>query len=97
MAERTDILFDDDGDLMVSGGDFASGSSDFQHVKEILLAGPGEYKQEPLIGASIRDAQNGSLDGELMKRIRINLESDGYDLNTLSQDENGINIDFEVL
>ena len=95
MEIRHDILTDDDGDLVVKNADLATGASDEQHVIDILRAEPGQYKQYPLMGASIINAKNGALDGVLRKNIRVNLESDGYFINTLTQDETGINIDFE--
>jgi hypothetical protein len=87
MGARTDILFDETGDLAVDGGDFLLGPSSDQHVQDILHANPGEYKEWPMIGASIIQAMNGSLDGELRNKCRQNLEADGYRLTQLELDE----------
>ena len=85
----TDILIDEGGDLACEGGDFAIGESSQQHIEDILIACPGEYKQSPLIGAAIRQALNGSLDGNLKRMIQINLERDGLTVNSILQDADG--------
>lgn len=101
MIERTDILLDEKGDIAVEKGDFKTGLADNQHVKDILYACPGDYKQAPLIGANIRDVINGRLTGKKKNEIAFNLESDGFAVKNLDQetslDELVINIEFESL
>lgn len=89
MSVNTDILTNDSGDLACVNGDFEVGESSVQHIEDILISSPGEYKQNPLIGASIRQALNGSLDGDLKRMIQINLERDGFTVNSILQDDSG--------
>ena len=89
MSMTTDILMDERGDLADRGGDFLIDKSNCQHIEDILIACPGEYKQNPMIGAAIRNALNGSLDGSLKRSIRINLERDGFTVNSILQDSDG--------
>ena len=93
MMARIDILNDETGDLACVNGDFDSGISDDQHVCDILSASPGQYKQSPMVGASVRDAINGSLSGELKNRININLEADSYNVTDLEKDEQAWELD----
>ena len=104
MTDRTDILLDETGDIACENGDFVIGQSDDQHVIDILNASPGDYKQFPLTGASVLDAINGILSGELKNRISINLEADGYRATTIEKDEQAweldpgnlmVNVDYE--
>jgi hypothetical protein len=87
MIQRTDILVEETQDLSCVDGDMEIGASDDQHVSDILYASPGHYTQAPLTGASIMDAINGSLTGELKNKININLESDGYRTTDIDKDE----------
>lgn len=52
MKKAKDILLASDGDLSHENGDFIVGESDFQHVQNIVIASPGDYKQYPIIGFS---------------------------------------------
>lgn len=76
-----DILTDENGDLKIVGGDFATGQSDEQHLVDILSANKGEYKQHPLVGVGIQDWLNGPITSlelaRLEKEIRTQLEADG--------------------
>lgn len=92
MAERTDILVDDDNDLLIEGGDVATGDANYQHVKHILQAAPGHYKQWPLLGANVSAFINGS-SPELLNAVRMHLYSDGYNVKKLSIANGQINVE----
>lgn len=93
MIERNDILVDETGDLACVNGDFDIGISNNQHIHDILYASPGHYKQFPLLGASVTDAINGSLSGELKNRISVNIEADGYRATEIEKDEDAWQLD----
>lgn len=95
MTTRTDILWEEGGDLRVDQGDFVLGLSDDQHVQDILEANPGDFKEIPIMGSSIVKAKNGALDGRLKNRIRINMQMDDYRVKSLVQNEEEILIDYE--
>ena len=90
-----DILTDDDGDLIIKNGDIVIGESDYQHIQDIIIAAPGDYKQYPLIGANIRMQQNGSIDGDFRKLLRLQLESDGYSVSQIQEINGILNIEAE--
>jgi hypothetical protein len=97
MAKVNDIdyLTDDNGDLIIENGDFKKGDATLQHVRDILLAAPGHYRQFPTIGADIGQMVNGELDVEMKKKIRMNLTADGYKVNDIKLVNGIIQIDAE--
>ena len=83
MAERNDILMDDTDDLLTEGGDLVCGVSDYQHVKHIIQAAPGHFKQWPLLGGNVMQFINGS-SAELISNLKKQLIADGYSTKKLS-------------
>jgi hypothetical protein len=79
----TDILFDDN-DVIVKDGDFFISDSDQQHIKHILIADKGQFRQWPLIGVGIRRQSNGSTNKQDLKQlIRVQLRSDNFTVKKL--------------
>jgi hypothetical protein len=95
MVEDIDYITDDNGDLIIENGDFKKGDATLQHVRDILLAAPGHYRQFPTIGADIEEIINGELDVEMKKKIRMNLTSDGYTVGDIKIVNGIIRIDAE--
>jgi hypothetical protein len=87
MASRSDLaLLEDEetaiDDLAIQNGDFFVVISDQQHIKDTLQASAGWWKQYPEEGVGIRDWVGGPADAQaLTKKIRIQLELDGYTVN----------------
>jgi hypothetical protein len=75
---NTDILLDEDGDLLIKNGDFVIGPSDKQHVKRLLISEPGHIKANLLTGGSLRKQINGVYTQQTQAAIKKCLESDGY-------------------
>lgn len=78
---RKDILFGDtqgEFDLTVKNGDFIIGPSDIQHVRDIFISAPGQYKQWPKLGINIKKDINSTMDASLTRKIQIHCASDGY-------------------
>ena len=88
-------MLDENGDLDFTGGDFAIGESDGQHIQDILLIEPGELKSDLLTGVGIQKKINGSADGELRATTMLQLQADGYQVNSLNLNEEIIQIDAE--
>lgn len=86
MVYAHDFLLDVDGDLQfTSSGDILTGESDDQHVKHILLAYPGYYRESPLCGVGIESYLLSAGEELNLKRIvRIQLEADNYSLEGVS-------------
>jgi hypothetical protein len=81
--DAIDYLNDDTDDLIIDPvrGDFASGPSDEQHIRDYLLSNPGEYRQWPLVGVGITQRVNApwstSVRQRLDRTIRVQLTADG--------------------
>lgn len=78
---RKDILFGDienEFDLLIKNGDFVIGPSDVQHVRDIFICAPGQFKQHPKLGINIKKDINSNMDASLTRKIQIHLNSDGY-------------------
>lgn len=87
-----DIITTTDYDLEITGGDFAVGESTAQHLEMLLLSKQGEWKESPLTGGNIQQAQNGTITRALDRHIRIQLEADGFSAEVLQITEKGINV-----
>lgn len=70
-----DILLEND-DLSFSGGDLATGTSDMQHQRHILLANPGQYRQYPALGAGIVSLLSDDDPNAVLLEAKRNLEYD---------------------
>lgn len=86
---RTDILVDENKDLMISQGDFDLGISDSQHVEHIAIAQKGEFKEFPFAGFGIENYLKTNTNEFAFKRdFKIQLEYDGYKNANITLDEN---------
>lgn len=78
-----DILLKND-ELVISDGDFVVGESDLQNVLLIVSIPPGSWKQFPLTGVGEAKFINAPLDGALRREIQLQLQADGYRLNSVN-------------
>lgn len=78
-----DILLQND-ELVISDGDFVVGESDLQNVLLIVSIPPGSWKQFPLTGVGEAKFINAPLDGALRREIQLQLQADGYRLNSVN-------------
>ncbi|MDV2458051.1 oxidase [Elizabethkingia anophelis] len=76
---REDISLNEDGSLVIRNGDFVIGPSDTQHIKDIVLTHPGEFKEFPMLGfgAELQLKKNPN-DLAFKRDLKIQLEYDGY-------------------
>lgn len=99
MAIYKDLIIDPTGDLVFINGDIKVDESDTQHVDHIVVADKGQFRQFPLIGVGILRMINGSPNRqELKQQIKLQLESDGYNVRQIAIDPNdmlSIEIDAE--
>jgi hypothetical protein len=70
----TDLLLDDDFDLLLQGGDLVVGESTQQHQQLLLLTAKGEWREFPTRGAHLRarlldDQPVGSLNGQIKREF----------------------------
>ncbi len=86
-----DIIVEN-GKLAISGGDFKIAESDSQHLEHLLTSKQGEWKQTPLLGCNIVQSQNGTIDRLMRRNIAVQLEMDGFKLESLILNKKGIEI-----
>lgn len=84
MSEAIDFIDDDDNDLLFKDGDLAIGPSSEQHIEDLLLSAPGDFKADPLIGIGLFNyllaPETAATRRELSKAIRKQLELDGFEI-----------------
>ena len=85
-----DLLLDEEGDLKIVNGDFFIGDAAEQSVELLLISKPGEWKEFPQVGCDIQKARNGKIDRFLERNVRVQLESDGFEIDKLNITEKGI-------
>lgn len=89
-----DILLDDDGDLLIENGDFVIGESDTEHIKSILMANKGDFKEFPELGVGMEELLNDDAITQFLIDAKKNLEYDGLQVNNISfTDEGKLNVD----
>ncbi|MFV0231807.1 MULTISPECIES: oxidase [unclassified Empedobacter] len=89
-----DILIDED--LEFEDGDFAIGISDKQHIKHILKAFKGEFKEFPELGVGIEQMINDDNYMDVLIEAKKNLQYDGVEVKNIKfTDEGKLNVDGE--
>ncbi len=77
MTPRYDIRISKD--FINAHNDFEWFASDMQHIKDIVNASPGAYKESPSMGVGIRNYVNSvGYEKEIAREVTIQLEADGY-------------------
>ncbi len=93
MAERIDILLDDNNDVQVKDGDFVVGNSDNQNVELLFLANKADWKQNPMIGIGINEMIKGHMTTEVRRNIDVGLSADGYKARSITINNGIVQID----
>jgi hypothetical protein len=94
---RQDFLLDADGDIKIVNGDLIIGESDQQHVELLLSTSPNDWKENPVTGAAMIKSLGGNLSGFAKRNVAVQLEADGYAVNSIEENENGINVTARIL
>jgi hypothetical protein len=92
MAQATDLMLDDNGDLLMQEGNLVIGFSDGQHIQHIFEIEPGELKENVLTGIGIIKKMHGPADGRLRREATLQLMADNYMLASpvlIEKDNNG--------
>lgn len=93
MADNTDILLDDDFDLMIENGDFKLGDAWGQDIELILTLSKGELKSDPLLGPDLIQAINAKeRNVRIEQRVKVSLERDGKKISDINFENGNINI-----
>ncbi len=78
MEPRYDIRIDKA--YINANNDFEWFASDMAHIKSLINASPGAYKENPTMGVGIKNYINSvGAQKEVARQVTIQLESDGYD------------------
>lgn len=79
-----DLMLNDDFDLKLVNGDFATGVSDVQHQQVLLILEPGSLKSDPGVGVGIGSYINDDQSPEVLKKsIQKQFEADGMTITKL--------------
>ena len=90
----TDILLDDNNNIIIENGDFKIGDSTRQHQKHLLIANPGDIKDKQLVGVGIFTQLDDESPDDLIRDIRTQYVRDGMTVDNLSVGSDGkINVD----
>jgi hypothetical protein len=95
----TDIILDDNMDLLIENGDFVIADSEEQVQQLILIATQGSFRGSPVTGIGIINYIKsqftvGQID-KLRQKIKLQLQYDGY-TNVSTQINSFIDIDIEA-
>lgn len=90
-----DFQLDQEGDLLIKGGDFVLAESDQVHIEHILKSNKGYYFETPLLGVGIISELNGAKTRqELKQTIRRQLVLDNFSVRDINiSDDYKIGID----
>jgi hypothetical protein len=81
-----DILFDENGDLAITNGDFVIGESLDQEVAAILQMNKGDLKEYPILGPGLIRLVNSNTSAiELKQLIKSELKRDGKSYQELKE------------
>ena len=95
---RSDILLDNEHAPQIANGDFVCGASDDQHVELLLMATPGQFKENPLVGIGLQNYINKPTTTSIqMKRnITVGLAADGYKVTKLTPVGGSFELDYDL-
>lgn len=84
MATATDILFDNNFNLLFANGDFLTGASDEQHLALITIMALGHLKENPFLGIGINSNLGGSESPTVIRALSQQMyEADNYAVNSI--------------
>ena len=89
MAEVTDILCDETGDIACENGDMVIGESTVQHQQDLLSASEGEYKFDAMVGVGLIEFLDDEDQSAMMKKIRVQFAKDGMNVKTARINSSG--------
>ena len=89
---RQDIILNATGGFNILHGDFVLDVSNEQHVELILETNPNEWKENPITGVGLIKTLGGNITGFAKRNVQVQLEADGYSLDKITENENGINV-----
>lgn len=86
----TDILLDEEFDLLFENGDLATGESTEQHQQLLLLCNKGDLREDTTVGVGIQQFLKDEEDGGLLGEIKKEFERDGMDVRKVGMEDDKI-------
>lgn len=83
-----DILQQEGGDLALTD-DLTMGEATRQHVRDLLLASPGDYKEVPTVGVDAASFLRDVDAADFLRTVRIQCEQDGMRVERIQYDREG--------
>lgn len=84
----TDILLTSEGDVDLSD-DLTRIEATEQHKRDLLLAGPGDYKEHPAIGVDALSFLHDADPAEFLRTVRRQCERDGMRVDAINYNATG--------
>ena len=75
--QMLDVGLADNGDLNIVDGDFVNWESGDEHQRQLVLNGPGEYKENPTVGVGAFRYLDDENEGALLRKIAKEFARDG--------------------
>ena len=97
MANRTDILLDENFDIIDNGFEWEEGDSDQQHVELLLLTQKGENREFAFAGFGIdKRLRQRTNPQQFLRHMQIEIENDGYNNATIKTGETVADFSIEI-
>ncbi|MEE3485093.1 MAG: hypothetical protein VZQ98_12320 [Bacteroidales bacterium] len=93
--KRYGIQIDDTGDLAV-GTSIETGDTLAQNEYILMLAQPGELKENPLVGAGMADMVGSAGTADIKRRVRDAFKADGLQIKEFEMGRNGAIVRLEA-
>ncbi len=85
----TDIALTSNGDMDLTTGDLLFTEPTEQHKRDLLVAGPGDYKENPLAGVNSIDFLLDDDPADYLRTVRKQFERDGMRVSELTMNAAG--------
>jgi len=72
-----DIITDASESPAIAAGDFVVGESTAQHQEDLIICGPGDFKQNPDVGVGVMSYLDGEEFNDLVRNIALQFAKDG--------------------
>jgi hypothetical protein len=97
MNKWTDILLDDDGDLLLDGEEPMVGDTTVQNQNLLLQFNKGDLKLYPLVGVGVHDFIEDDTTANLAREVRQQFRAEGLTINKIKINGSQIEIDARYL
>ena len=79
-----DMQTDANENPAIAGGDFVVAESTAQHQQDLIICGPGDWKQNPTVGVGVMSYLDGEDFSDLLRNISLQFAQDGMKVASVS-------------